>query len=380
MFERQSMEQLLNKMIRWTRGVSNRFTDFRVGSKIRTLYEAVALIVEELYDKVYRSMKSVIEDNIYSVIGFNKIPATYASGNAVMSRTEPAVENYLIPAGTVVLSKATQYKPPIQYRTIADALLEVGRTTVTVAIVSSVSGVDGNVGAGEIASFLMQPNGIEAVTNTTAVMGGNAEETKEEQKARFQVFIEANARGILQSVRYGAMLAQIEAVDGVVLERVKQAVAIENLPARKGEVDVYIWNGTGNASEALKAEVQKILTGYYDTEGNAVYGYKPAGIISNVYTAPVQSVKLRVIITPETWSTVAETQPSAEQIVDNYFGNIKLGETFIQTALEAEIKRIEGIKDIKLYVSTDGGTIYSMDNVVVSAPTIVVPTKPLLYV
>lgn len=380
MFERQSMEQLLNKMIRWTRGVSNRFTDFRVGSKIRTLYEAVAIIVEELYDKVYRSMKGIIEENIYSVIGFNKIPATYASGSIVMSRVEPAEENYIIPAGTTVLSKATQYKPPIQYRTIDDALLEIGHTTVTIAVVSNVSGEDGNTGAGEITEFLMQPNGVEAVTNTTAIMGGSPEESNEEQKARFQVFIEANARGILQSVRYGAMLAKVEATDGVILERVHQAVALEDLVNKKGEVDVYIWNGVGNASEALKANVNLILTGYYDTDGNAVYGYKPAGIPANVYTAPVLNVTLRLIITPEDWTTVVGVKPSAEQTIDNYFGRIKLGETFIQTALEAEIKRIEGIKDIKLYVSTDGGVNYSTDNVAVTPPGIIVPNKPILYV
>lgn len=379
MFERQSMEQLVNKMIRWTRGVTTRLTDFRVGSKIRTMYEATALVIEELYDKVYRSMKSIIEDNIYSIIGFTKEPATYASGTVTMSRVTPAEENYIVPAGTAVLSRANQYKAPLQYRTTADALLAVGTTSVLIPVVCTTAGKDGNVGAGEVTDFLIQPVGIESVTNVSAIMGGVPEETKEDQKSRFQGFIEANARGVLQSIEYGATLASIENTDGVVTERVQQAVAVEDLPARKGEVDVYIWNGVGDASVALKSLVNKHLLGYYDGDGNPVYGYKPAGTQVNVYTAPITRITLKAIITPE-GVTVEDLKPLVEQTVDSYFGSKKLGQLFIQTALESDIKRIEGVKDVKLYVSTDSGTTYATDNVAVTTPGIIVPNKPIVYV
>lgn len=379
MFERQSMEQILSKMIRWTRGTTKRLTDFRVGSKVRTIYEATALVIEELYDKVYRSMKQLIEDNIYSVIGFNRVPATHANGQVSLMRHDIAEEDYLIPAGTTLLSKATQYIAPIQYRTMEDAILGVGNTSVVIPVVCITPGLNGNVGAGAINDFVMKPTGVDYVTNLLPIVGGQEEESKEEQKSRFQTFIEANARGVLQSVEYGALLSQVTSVNGTVTERVVQAVAIEDLPARRGEVDLYIWNGFGDASVALKAVVDKTLVGFYDVDGNAVYGYKPAGTQVNVFTAPIKKVKLKVIITPEN-TTVEALKPLVEQTIDTYFGSTRLGQILVQTALETEIKRLEGVYDVKLYISVDNGVTYNMDNVSVTKPGILVPSKPILYV
>ena len=107
-FDRKSMEQIVDKMVVWTQGVTTGLTDFRIGSKIRTIYEAVAIVVEEMYDKTFRSLRQIVEENIYTILGFDKIPATYATGEITFSRTTIADTNYYIPAGTSVLSRATQ--------------------------------------------------------------------------------------------------------------------------------------------------------------------------------------------------------------------------------------------------------------------------------
>jgi hypothetical protein len=92
-FERKSMESIVDKMVSWAQGVSTQLTDFRVGSKVRTLMEAVAVVVEELYDKIFRALKELIERNIYAVIGFDKIPAVYTTGMATFGRSTPADQN-----------------------------------------------------------------------------------------------------------------------------------------------------------------------------------------------------------------------------------------------------------------------------------------------
>lgn len=379
MFERLSMERIVQKMIRWTRGTNSGLTDFRVGSKIRTIYEAVGIVIEEFYDKVFRLMKQVIEDNIYSVIGFDKISATHASGMVRMSRNTPAETNYLIPAGTEVLSRATQYKSPIKFRTYEDALLQEGSTYVDIAVVASIAGVDGNVGAGDINDFVQKPTGVESITNLSAIDGGVAEESTAKQKERFQAFIEANARGVLQSIEYGAGIARIVAEDGTILERVHQARALEFLPERKGEVDLYVWNGVGEASEELIKDIRKVLTGYRDENGEIVYGYKAGGIDVNIYTANVVSIVLKLVIEYEDWVSREAVQIEANAIVDAYFGKLNLGGTFYQTALEAEIKYIEGVRDIKLLVSVDDGETYTMDNITASFSDIIIPKKPLVF-
>lgn len=379
MFERKSLEQLLDKMVSWTRGTTNKLTDFRVGSKVRTLYEAVGVVVEELYDKVYRTMKRLIEENIYSVVGFDRLPAVYANGKVRFGRGTPADDNYLIPAGTTIKSRANEYRSPVKYRTTEDALLQVGSTFVDVPVACIVPGVTGNAGVGEITDFEVKPLGIETVTNMSAFLNGREHETKEEQKARFQLFIQANARGVLQAIEYGASTATIVNEDGVTTERVVQCVVIEDLENKLGQVDVYLWNGVGEASEALKERVRDILRGAYNADGSPIYGYKPAGIIPNIYSAEVVYVTMKLNSEVEKYASEELVKREVEAEIDRYFSRLKLGEGLVQTALEADIKYIEGVRDVKLYLSTDDGETFHTDNILTSKPQMVVPIKPLQY-
>jgi len=380
-FERKSMEQLLQKMVDWSRGVSTKITDFRVGSRVRTMYEAVALIVEELYDKVYRNNKIMIEENIYTVLGFPKRPAVYATGMVTFGRSTPADANYLVSAGTVVKTKATQNGAPVEFRTTEDVLLPMGQTSVTAPVVAVQAGKIGNVEANSIVDFITKPSGIETVTNASAFSNGLEQETRDEQKVRFQKFIKSLMRGTLPAIEYGAMLAELKDSEGRITERVTTSRAFEYLPERKGEVDVYIWNGVGTASEALLAEAKKIVEGYYDPNtGEPVYGYKSAGILVTYYSATAKSVTIKLAITPEEGAVLDDLKPYVEREVDDFFATLKLGQTLIQTALETRVKLIAGVYDVKLYLSTDGGTTYTQDNLTTTSGTeIFVAQKPLIY-
>lgn len=378
MFERKSMEQILDKMVSWTRGSTTRLTDFRVGSKIRTVYESVAVVVEEFYDKVYRSIKLLIEENIYTVLGFDKLPANYANGSVRFGRATPAETNLFIRSGTTLRTQASQYRAPIKYRTTQDAVLAVGQTFVDVPVTCLQPGVIGNVGAGEINDFEAKPNGIETVSNPSSFLNGREEESKEEQKARFQSFIQANSRGILQSVEYGASLAQLQDSEGVVLERVVQAVAIEDLENKRGEVDVYLWNGVGEASEALIERARTIVYGTTYKEGvTPVYGYKPGGIIVNYYSAIRRHVTIKLEITSDGLTSEDELHRRAEEEIDRYFATLKMGTGVVQTALEANIKYIDGVADVKVYLSTDDGVTYHMNNIPGDSTQIILPRKPI---
>jgi uncharacterized phage protein gp47/JayE len=379
MFERKSMEQIVSKMIKWTRGATTKLTDFRVGSKVRTIYEAVAVVVEEFYDRVYRTMRQLIEENIYGVFGFDKIPSTYATGLVTFSRSTVADQDYYIPAGTLLQKNATEYVAPINYRTTEDAVLAMGTTSINAPIVCETAGVDGNTGANTVIIMVGGISGIEAVTNLTALTNGQDEETKEEQKLRFQRFMDANARGVLGAVEYGATLASRVDDNGITIERVTQSKALEYLPERKGEVDLYVWNGVDGASEALIAEVRRIEEGYYDEDGKVVYGYKPAGNILNIYVAPRKYLKVKVDLTPEIWLSFEDAQTIAEREIDGYFGSLKMGQTVVQTEIESRIKRNEGVYDVKLYLSTDNGATYSTNNVVTASEEVALVSKPIVF-
>lgn len=378
-FERKSMEDLVQRMVFWGRGTSTKFTDFRVGSRIRTLYEAVGLIVEEFYDKTYRSTKALIETNIYAVMSFDKQPAVAATGTVTFSRVAPADTAYLIPSGTLLRTKATAVAAPVVFRTTADAVIPLGGTSAAVTVVCQSAGVIGNVDAGTITDFVTKPSGIDLVLNPNPISTGREEETADEQKYRFQQFISSLSRGTLQSVAYGATTGQVAEASGLVIERVVDSRAFEYLPERKGEVDVYIWNGVGNASEALIADTKKKLYGYYTAAGAAVYGYKPAGIIVNVFSAAASQVYVRIHVQPEEGATLADLVPYIEFEIGDYFSTLRQGDTLVQTGLETRVKLIDGVYDVKIALSQDGET-YSYENITSGATAIFVPHAPYDYV
>lgn len=380
-FERKSMEYITNRMINWAQGVSTKLTDFRVGSKSRTLIEALAVVVEEQYDKVFRGLRQLIEDNIYAIFSFSKVPVVYTTGVVTFSRSSPADQNYLIPAGTMLMSQATQYNSPIRYYTSVDALLATGEMSVDVDVICDLPGVQGNIPSGSLITFVQKPAGIETVTNMLEFITGKEEESKEDQKSRFQAFMEAQTRGVLQAIELGAVQAKVlDQVTGATLEYIIQAQAVEYLPERIGEVDLYIFNGSGEASPEIKTAVAKILDGYYNADGSPVYGYRPAGILVYIYSAPIIYVTIRLEVTSEAYTTTELLKPLIETEIVLYFAKLKLGQVVVQTALEANIKKIKGVYDVKLYLSSDDGVTYSMDNVSGEQFSIALPKAPIIYV
>lgn len=381
-FQRQSMEQIVDKMISWSQGVSSRILDYRVGSKIRTIYEAVALVIEEQYDKIYRALKQLIENNMYAMLGFDKIPATYTTGYVTFSRTTAADQPYYIAAGTMLLSNATETSAPLKFRTVVDAIIATGTTSVDVLVACTVAGIQGNVPANSLVTFIQKPSGVDSVTNNGDFTNGKDEETKEAQKARFQDFMEAQARGVLQAIEYGARQAQvIDSSTGVdvITEAVTAAKATEDLVNNKGVVTLYIWNGVSTASQTLINNVSQILAGYYDADGNPIYGYKAAGILVNIVSATVIYAKIKLQVTPDSTTTLDDLKDQINGAISRYFASLTFGQTAIQSALQANIKNIGGVADVKLYFSTDNGTTWTMNNITSASTQIVAVVLPVTY-
>ncbi len=377
-FERKSLENIVQDMVDWSRGVSSKITDYRVGSRARTLLEAVAKELEEFYDKVYRAARTLIAENIYTVMGFPKLPALFSTGSVIMSRSTPADADYLIAAGTLLRTRATALKAPVSYRTSVDVILRTGESNITVPVICLVAGTDGNVDALTITEFVSKPAGIDTVSNPDSLTNGKEEETKDEQKNRFKKFIASLSRGTLPAIEYGATTVQLISSDGLAFERVVDAKAFEDTINRKGEVDCYIWNGVGTASAQLIAATQRVLSGYYE-EGKPIYGYKPAGIQVNVLSAATKPVNVRVTLIMNTGIALEDVRVYIEREVTDFFVALKQGQTLIQTALETRIKLLDGLYDVKLHLSLDGGVHWSDENITAEQTEILLLRHPLVY-
>ncbi len=116
-FQIKKFNSIVASMINWVSSATDRITDFNVGSVSRTLLEAVAIELEELYYQLLRAVEEAIEEAIYRTFNFPRNPAQRATGTVRFNRlagTEPEVT---IPRGALT---GTDTDPIIYFETQAD--------------------------------------------------------------------------------------------------------------------------------------------------------------------------------------------------------------------------------------------------------------------
>src|ERR1700744_5744758 len=72
-------------------------TDYNVGSKIRTMLEAVAEELEYLYHEMFRGIIEGIDTSVYNSFDFPLLPAVSASGIVTFSSVIPGTSVPLVP-------------------------------------------------------------------------------------------------------------------------------------------------------------------------------------------------------------------------------------------------------------------------------------------
>jgi hypothetical protein len=204
MFKIRKAEEIVQNMIDYTQGQNTELTDFSVGSKSRTAYEAIANIVEELYYRLWQGAKAIIEEQIYKIFDFGSLPATKSAGTATFSRVAAAVTDILIAAGTKITTATQETLIPVIYETTVDATLLTGTTSVTVNIRAVVEGAYANVAAAKLTVLQTSVAAIDAVTNGEPIMNGTDAETPEARKQRFKKYTGSLSQGTNDALKYGA--------------------------------------------------------------------------------------------------------------------------------------------------------------------------------
>lgn len=339
-FRIKYFDQAVASMLNWMASVQSDVTDFNVGSVNRTLLESVAMEFEEFYFRMVDALEQAIPDSAYESFDFARAAATTATGKVTFSRSTPADQDYVIPAGTIVSTDEL-----VTFATVEAVTLLTGTTSIAADIIATKSGVAGNVQAASITVLNGAILGIEAVTNAAATTGGTAAETDEERAVRFRVFVEALPRTTVGGLEGGAMTAKI-VEGGAVKERVRLAKVVAPYltgDGPRGVVEVYIDNGAGVASAALVTEAQKILDGYLEG-GTAVVGYVAAGVTANVQSVVGIPVNVTATITPKAGAVLATVQQAVRDAVSQYFAGLRIHDSLdwerllatVITALDVE--------------------------------------------
>lgn len=292
----KTFKDILTSMSSWVISNNSKLNNFRVGSVVRTLLEAVAIEIEALYFKMRKDFTYAVEYSIASSFNFYPNPATAASGTVTIKFKSYLTQRVLIPKG-FRFSTASAGGTAVYFETVQDVLCDVGTLSAVLDVVCTQTGKIGNVPANTVQILVTSLPYVESVYNEEAFVNGKVEETKAEYKKRFAQFVETLARGTINAIQYGCLK-----VPGVAGAYVDDQI---------GEIRAYVHDSSGNLSEELK---QSVI--------DALIDYRPAG--TEVLVSPVvkKAVDVGVEITlktgfdPDKYRNMIQT--SVEAFLNNY--------------------------------------------------------------
>lgn len=140
-------------------------------------------------------------DRFISLFGFARQASTAATGVVKFSRPIPALRDVRIPTGTQlatgpdITASGVVQVARATFETTSDVILSAGETTIQVPVRALISGIQGNVPANTITSFVTTVFGITEVTNEVPTSGGSSPEEDDALKVRFRNTVFRNLSG-----------------------------------------------------------------------------------------------------------------------------------------------------------------------------------------
>lgn len=343
MFQTKDFRSIVAGMINHLRGTTEQISDYNVGSVARSIVEAPAVEIDELYQQMANGLIESIPTAIYLAFGFDTLPATFAVGNIRFYLASAATQTYTIPAGTQVFVTGQ----PQGYLTTQAGILSVGQTQIDLPIQAEAVGAGFNAGANTITE-LAQAIGALQVTNPSPITTGADAETPADRKARFLDYVAALSRAPAFTIEYGATTAALRDTDGNITERVVTATVVEPYIADQtkplGKIDCYIFNGATGASAALVTEAQKIIDGYVDGQ-TPITGYRAAGVICTVIAATITAVNVTIDVDLVAGYQLADVQTPVQNALSAYIGALGVGDELVVSELAAAALAVDGVYD-----------------------------------
>lgn len=269
--------------INHARSVTDKITDFQPGSVARTLIEAPAIEMEELYMQMLLGLRDAIPVATFKSFGFDRLQPARAHGHVSMSLTPAPSSAITIPLGTVFGTTDGR-----TYTSTAALTWAIGVAVVRVPVQSTVVGAAGNIAAGGINSTALPGAGY--VVSNSAITTGRDLETDSEREARFAEFVRSLSRGTMSACLYAVKLASLLDADGNFDEYVTRVGQVEE----PGYVRFWVYSSKGVATPALIARAQSLIDGYNADDGTVVPGYRPAGVRVDALAMAERAVPLSI--------------------------------------------------------------------------------------
>lgn len=348
-FQIKDFASITASCINWMRATTKKVTDFNIGSVVRTMLEAAAAEIEELYQQMFIGLREAIPVSVYNSFDFVRLGAIPTSGLVRVTIT-PGAAAAIISAG----SKFIVAGRSVFYTSTADRTISAGDTFADVPVVASVNGTAGNLPA--LTAFTVQPEPASFLSseNPSDLINGREVETDQQRKLRFREFIASLNRGTGRAIEYGLTeFCNLRDSLGHLTERAQFVRVVEpwltDTTKPISLVEVYIHNGSGATSSDLVNKARDVVYGYTDPVTQVkVPGWKAAGVQVNVYACTEQALNVYGTLTELTdfdHNTVALAIVAA---VQQYILELGIGQPALCSKIVEIAMQIEGVYNFKL--------------------------------
>lgn len=268
----KKFRDILGDMASWMTLNGSKVTNFSVGSVARSILEAVAMEIEDIYFFISSKYDEFQDNALYTTFKFDRKKAEAAVGIVTINFTQPLNQAVVIPQGFRV------FTPPVEGRTVyfevmENTLASMGFASIDVRVKCIEVGVVGNVPAFSVTKVVNPTPFMSTVYNRDRFFTGMPEETKEQRQKRFNAYVASLGRSSQPAIEYGCM--QVPGIAGVYTK--------EDI----GLIYVYAHDHFGELTPDMKAKVEEQL-----------YEYKAGGIkaiVSGVVKKEV-SLDIRLLI------------------------------------------------------------------------------------
>ncbi|AMQ66613.1 baseplate wedge subunit [Bacillus phage Shbh1] len=317
------MVEIYSRMVDHTITTTNEINDFTVGSAMRSLYESVAIELEQFYVLTRENMREAIERGVYESFGFTRKPAIRAYGVVQVVFHNPIQNEIIIPRGSTFMSRFPEYDRT--YETLIDYIVPAGSIITEVEVYCTAPGESGNVPV-DVINVMRSPIGnVKEVRNPQAIQTGQNEEPLEELRARFHSYIETLSRATLPAIEYGTR--EVPEVAGVYVDE------------QTGLITVYAHDRNGNLPDHLRERIIENL-----------YYYRPAGIKLDVKPVTRHAIDITVEITITRKSAISDSfRNRISATIIRYLNNMQTANNLILSDLSRVIMNIDRnlIYDVK---------------------------------
>lgn len=308
----QMVEETLDRIVDSGIGITNR----NASSVIRTIVESIIVENDIQYNQInelYNAycIDSANEDdldNLISILGVIRKPATKCTGVATFMRSNPSTSDISIPYAQIISTKQNSDGSIIEFMVVDDnAKIVAGDVSADVNVECMTAG---SVYIPSNALNIMNTPiiGIDSVTNNEAITGGSNKEDDKSLRERAKQALLGLGKGTSDALRSVLM-----GIDGVV------DVMVLDMDNGVGTAGIVIVTATIPPSTDLKAVIE-----------NTISKTKAAGIKIDV-------IYPEIVLTNVTVETTDGDADTIGHAILSYFESLKISETFIINQLERTI-------------------------------------------